>query len=150
MARAKNRDEQVMNLIKEIARQKADIAKLERPNWLTNCSFTYVENNLNGAVNLHVETNIKNLISYAAYLQEKETSYLAMSVVLGVEEPPKYTWNGFSIADWVEDIRIRINKVNISKKREKLERLESRLNAIISPELRAELELQAIAGELGK
>ena len=57
-------------------------------------------------------------------------------------------WNGFSVNDWIDDIKTRINKVQIASKKVKLEHLESRLNAIISPELRAEMELEAISAEL--
>jgi hypothetical protein len=40
------------------------------------------------------------------------------------------------------------NKVQIASKREKLSKLEERLKKIISPELQAELELEAIESEL--
>ena len=45
-------------------------------------------------------------------------------------------------------IKSRINKIQIGVKKKKLETLEARLNAIVSPELRRKLELDAIAAEL--
>lgn len=43
---------------------------------------------------------------------------------------------------------VRIMKIQIASEKEKLESLETRLNKIISPEKRAELELEAIEAEL--
>lgn len=145
---AKKTDQKTLDLIKEVKNRKAEIAKLSKPNWRTNSSFTFLEGNLNASVNLHVEGSVKNLIGYAAFLLDKERSYELAAKTLGVDDVPSFTWSGFSVADWVEDIKTRIDQIQIASKKKKLETLESRLSAIISPELKAELELQAIADEL--
>ena len=150
MAKTKT-DTKTLELIQEVKRQKKDIAKAERPSWTTNCSFSYNENGGNAsfrrAVNLHVESNIHNLICIASFLRDKLKSYNETAAELGVEAPD-FTWQGFSVNDWLEDIKLRINKVQIASKKKKLEALEERLNKIISPELRAEMELEAIQNEL--
>jgi hypothetical protein len=145
---AKKTDQKTLDLITEVNRQKAEITKIEKPNWRTNCSFSYIEGRKGDAVNLHVESDVRSLICIAAFLQEKEASYQAAALTLGVESPPHFSWDGFNVADWLEDIKMRINKIQIASKKKKLETLEARLNAIISPELRASLELEAIASEL--
>ena len=145
---AKNTDQQVLDFIKEVTRQKEEISKAEKPNWSTNCSFSYIEGKTNDAINLHVESNVKNLICIAAFLKNMEKSYKETAVLLGVEAPPEFTWSGFSAADWLEDIKMRLNKIQIVSKRKKLEALEERLNKIVSPELRTKLELEAIAALL--
>ncbi len=150
MAKKATTDQKTLDLIKEVQNRKAEISKLERPNWKTNCSFSFVEGS-STTVNIHVESNVKNLIGYAAHLIEKERSYNSAATTLGLdgaESVPPFTWSGFSVNDWLDDIKTRINKIQISFKKKKLEILESRLNAVISPELKAELELQAIANEL--
>jgi len=92
--------------------------------------------------------------------QKAEIAKLALSV----ETVPDFTWDSYTAAEWIQDFRTRINKVQIATKREKLSKLEERLkNAtkreklskleerlkkIISPELQAELELEAIESEL--
>lgn len=148
MAKAAKTDDKTLELIKEVKRQKDEIAKIEKPNWTTNLSFTYIEGKMNDAVNIHVESNVKNLIGMAAFLMDKEASYEKAAIVLGVVEAPKFTWNGFSVEDWNKDIKMRIQKIQIATKKKKLESLESRLNAIITPEKRRELELQAIEEEM--
>lgn len=62
---------------------------------------------------------------------------------------PGFVYLGSPVEDWLADIKARIAKVKIGEKRKKLEDLEKRLNAIVSPELRAQLELEAIEKALG-
>lgn len=144
-------DKKTLDLINEVKKQKAEIAKLDKPNWRTTCSFSYVEFNISNSINIHVESNVGNLVKIAAFLQHGEKSYVETAKGdrgLKVENLPPFTWQGFSLDDWMEDIKTRICKIQIATKRKKLEVLETRLNAIISPELRAELELEEITKEL--
>lgn len=43
----------------------------------------------------------------------------------------------------------RINKLSLSAKRKELEALEARLDKLVSPELKAKMELELIEKELG-
>jgi hypothetical protein len=88
------------------------------------------------------------LINIAAFLQSRSDSYERAAKDLGVESPPPFQWCGFSLADWLEDLKSRIGKIQIGAKKKKLETLEARLNAIVSPELRRKLELESIMAEL--
>lgn len=56
--------------------------------------------------------------------------------------------DGYAIDDWIADIKTRLNKIQIKSKKDALAALEARLDKIISPELRAEMELAAIEAEL--
>ena len=141
-------DKKTLELIKEVQRRKEEIAKAEKPSYKTNCSFSYIEGKAADAINLHVEASVKNLICIAAFLKDKEEAYAEVAQELGVADVPAFTWNGSSVAEWIADIKARINKIQIAAKKKQLETLEARLGAIVSPELRAELELEAIAKEL--
>jgi hypothetical protein len=68
---------------------------------------------------------------------------LLLAKEFGISEY-KFKWLGFSYEDWSSDFQTRINKININKKKEELQNLETRLNSLISPELRRELELKEI------
>jgi hypothetical protein len=138
-------DKKTLDLIKEVKKRKDEIANAEKPNWKTNCSFSY--DGSSKTTNIHVESNVSNLVSIVAFLMRKQEDYDAAVKLLSVEAP-EFKWNGFSVGDWTEDIKTRIDKIQIVAKRQKLEALESRLNKIISPELRAQLELEAIEAEL--
>lgn len=138
-------DEITLKLIQEIKKQKKEISNAERPKWLTNCTFSYNEK-LTDAINIRVES-VAKLISCAAFLIDKEKSYNEAGKFLGVETPT-FSWCGYKTQEWLEDIKNLINKNQIELKKKKLESLESRLNAIISPELRAQMELEEISKEL--
>lgn len=146
----KKTDARIIEMIEEVKRQKDEITRIENPRWNTNCTFTYIEGRLNEAVNIHTEMNVRNLILMAAFLMDKELSYNRAAAELGLtpETVPPFVWNGASVKDWLDDLKKRIEKINLASRRQKLEQLETRLNAIVSPELRAKIELDSIAGEL--
>lgn len=141
-------DKKTLELIAQVKAKKAAIAKAEKPSYNTNLSFSYVEGNRSGATNLNVETDVRKLISIAAFLTERSAAYLVAAKLLGVDKPPEFTWDGFTVEDWIADLKMKITKIQIVAEKKKLEALEERLNKIISPEKRAELELEAIANEL--
>jgi len=142
-----NADKKTLELIEEVNRRKAEISRLERPNWATNCSFSFSAGNSGGVTNIHVCSSVTTLIDIAAFLRERKRAYEEAASALEVEAPP-FVWDGFSVEDWLADIKTRIDKIQIAAKKKKLETLETRLNSIISPELRRELELQRIEDEL--
>lgn len=140
-------DKKTLELIAEIKKRKAEIAKIDRPNWKTNCAFPYVEGS-SSTQNIQVLSSTQELIKIAAFLIEKKARFEEAAKLLGIESPPSFEWNGFSCEDWTEDLKARINKIQISSKRKNLEALESRLNSVISPELKAQMELDAISEAL--
>ena len=142
----KNTDSITLDLMRQVEKQKKEISNAERPNWITNCSFSYTEKS-SDAINIHVESNVRTLICIAAFLNSKEAAYKKAASILGVEDDT-FTWGGFTTQNWIDDLKLRINKIQINSKKKKLEVLESRLNAIISPELKAQMELESIASEL--
>lgn len=93
---------------------------------------------------------MRKLICIAAFLTERSSTYsMVATKVLGVDKPPEFTWDGYTVEDWIGDLKLKITKIQIVAEKKKLEALEERLNKIISPEKRAELEIEAIASELG-
>jgi len=146
--RVNDQNAQTLALIEEVKKQKVEIAKFERANWLTNCVFSYIENDTNKSISLHVASDLKELINIVAFLMAKSVDYNDAITMLNIEHAPKFTWCGFTVDDWVTDVKTRINKIQLSTKRKKLESLESRLSAIITPELRAKMELDAITSEM--
>jgi hypothetical protein len=79
---------------------------------------------------------------FAFLIDRKEKSENAAKE-LGVDY--KFTWLGFSVDEWKNDFQTRVNQISIQEKRKELAEIESRLNAIISPELKAQMELEAIS-----
>jgi hypothetical protein len=141
----KKSDQTTLKLIEEVKKQKEEISRAERPVWKTTLAFSYT-GNPTGATNLHTVSSIEELVSIVAFLLDRSNSYSKASEMLGVKS--EFKWQGFSLNDWIDDIKTRMDKIQISGKKKKLEVLEVRLNAVISPELKAQMELEAIAQEL--
>lgn len=143
----KTTDNKVLALLEQVNQQKKEIQRAEGSKWITNCAFSYTEEP-SKAINLHVEGSVRNLICIVAFLRERERTYNDAASTLGVDAPI-FTWSGFRVDDWISDIKMRIDKIQISTKKKKLELLESRLSAVMTPELKAQIELDAIEKELG-
>ena len=141
---AKKTDQRILTLIEEVKRRRAEIAAIDHPVWKTNCAFTQVEGDMSKAVNLHVVPDVRTLITIAGFLLARSRDYEIAVSVLGVSVYPQFTWQGFAVNDWLDDITLRIARIQIASKQKELAELEARLNAIITPELRAQIELEAI------
>ena len=84
---------------------------------------------------------------FAFVIDRKEKSE-SSAKELGVDY--KFSWLGFTTDEWKNDFVTRVNQISIQEKRKELAEIESRLNAIISPDLRAQMELEAISKLLDK
>jgi len=143
-------DDKIMALLDNVKAQKAAIAEAERPNYKTNMTFSFVDGNLAQAINLRVASDVAQLLKILAHVRMAATAYHeAAAIVLGSDEnPPIFLWCNFSVADWTHDIKLRIGQIRIKSQRERLQELEQRLDLILTPERRRELELRAIEREL--
>jgi len=143
---ANKQDEQVQALFKIVQEKKAEIAKTEKPSWETNCSFRYNPNSASEDHQIQTVKKVSDLVRIAAFIIEKKQSHDKANEML--ETNVKFDWLGFSLEAWISDIKTRVNKIDISKKRDELEKLETRLNSLISPELRNQMELEEITALL--
>lgn len=140
---ATNQDEKIQKLFDKVQQKKEEIAKAEKPRWQTNCSFGYDENSASGRINLHTVSDVEQIVKAMAFLISKSETYEKARKLLGLA-PKKFEWLGFSVDAWAEDFRTRITKIQLSEKKKELEKYEKTLDTLISPERRAELELEAI------
>lgn len=145
---ANKTDEQVQMLFNVVQQKKAEIAKIEKPNWLTNSSFRWDENNASTSINIQTVSDPKVLVAALAKLLSISDASEKAAAELGIENY-KFEYLGFSLNDWKTDFKTRVDKIQITKKKNELAKLEERLNSLISPELKAQMELEAIQKELG-
>lgn len=140
-----NVDKRTLELLSKIQQQKAEIAEVEKPAYKTNNSLPLTQFGKADGINLHTLNTVGPLIQLAGGMLQKADSYAAAVDKLGIENPPPFMWAGFSLNDWLHDLRLHISRIRIKETRAQLEQYETRLNAIVSPELRRELELKAIS-----
>ncbi|AGI12122.1 hypothetical protein BPS10C_125 [Bacillus phage BPS10C] len=60
-----------------------------------------------------------------------------------------YKFGGFPIMDWMQDVATIINKYNLKKEREELEKGLKDVDAMLSEEMKADRKLSEIASKLG-
>ena len=136
-------DETVLALIKDVKERRVKIEKLSKPQWLTPCILQ-----LPGfdRINVQTETDVALLLVVRTGLKRIKNSIETGAKELNVDCDANY--QNYSIEDWVNDIEQRIKITQIKKEREKLNRLETRLNDLTSEEQRRELALVEIQKEL--
>lgn len=137
-----NIDNRIQELFKKVELKKKEIKKIESSNWKTNCTFAFNPGS-SERHNIHVISDNSLLISILAFLLEKESFYNKAMEELGVTEP-EFTWQSYSVLEWKQDLQSRLNKLNISKKKAQLNTLEEKLNGLVSPEVKRQLEVAAI------
>lgn len=143
-------DKKILDLITLAKNKKEGIAKAEKPNWKTNCSFTFDLNHVRGEmgsrINLQVVQETAVLVRILAFLIDMKAAFETAATILGSKE--EFSWQGFSFSDWESDIKTRAFKIRIKKEKEDLDLIEQRLSKLISPELRAEIELEELTSML--
>ena len=146
--KTKTTDEKVKELFDQVQAKKLAIEKAERPCWKTNGSFGYSANSAHDRNEIALITDTRKIVDMLAFLIDREEKSRLASEKLGVKY--SFTWLGFTVDEWESDFQTRINQISIKEKQKELKEIEARLNAIISPELKAKMELEAISKLLDK
>ncbi len=108
------KDKLVQELFNIVKIKKAEIAKTEKPNWITNCSYTYDQDS-NSRINIQTVSKTDELVKILANLISKSDAYKKASEELEVKS--EFSWMGFSYEDWKTDLKTRIDKIEISTKK---------------------------------
>jgi len=142
----KTQDELVKELFTKVQARKEAIGKAEKPNWETNCSFGYSPGNANDRINIATVTDTRKLVEIYSFLLGKQEHFDKANAALGLNG--KFTWQNFSIEEWKNDLQVRVDQLVLQTKKAELNELERKLDALISPELKREMELATIAALL--
>lgn len=135
-------DAKIKELFNIVQTKKAEIEKAERPNWRTNCLLTLNDKKNN----IQVISDVSELVHLASELMMKSSYVLAANHKFGTKV--EFSHGGFSLEDWLSDIGTRITKIQITAKKKELVTMESKLNSLLSPEAKAQMELDAIEAML--
>lgn len=136
------KDKLIQKMLDVVEAKKVAIARTERANWITNCSFPRTRNG-SDRVNIQTVSDIDELNYLLADLIGKAKDYDAAKSVLGTKGV--FKWGGFSVDEWSADFLTRVNKINIAEMKKELAEDEAALNKIVSPARREELELERLA-----
>lgn len=134
-------DEKINSLFKIVNQKKEEVKadeKKQKNSWQTNCSFK-----LYSTTPINIQTS--NEISIVQALTELLTfsnNVDAANEILGLKTEFKH--DGYTVEQWVDDFKKRIIIIHLAVKKDELKKLEERLSAIVSPEQRRQMELEAI------
>lgn len=133
---AQKNDERIMELKFHIEKKKNELAnQTSRFVPITNCLLTLDK----VTYNLHVESSEGLLI---------KLNMMAMSAKdLGLDTS-KVMISGFSIDDWMEDVRNYLKAQNYKEEKKKLNNLEKQLTSLLSDDKQTELEIDRLAAML--
>lgn len=134
-----NEKEKLVKELYDIVQAKRlEIENAEKPCWNTGGAFRYSANSAHDSTNIRTVTDTRKLVDMFAFLIDRKDKTDSASEQLGVNYD--FKWLGFTVDEWKEDIKTRINQIKIKEKRKELDTYEKKLNKI-SPELKEQLEL---------
>lgn len=137
-------DQKIQELFNVVQSRRSALEKDElalKGKWETTCSYP-----MNGTF-INLQTADKSTIRQVA-IHIKIQSFFGAQVdkELGIDESSLV--NGFTVDAWLSDCKKRMAAINSREKKRELDDLEARLDKIVSPEQRREMELAAIAASL--
>lgn len=140
-------DQKVELLFTRLKEKQAEVQKAERPSYITGGNFRYSEHN-GQSFDIPTIRDQRKLVEILAFLIGKSKDYQEANSRLGIKDQ-SFTWFNFTIEEWETDLKTRVNTINVIELRKQLAVLEERINKIVSPEMRARMEADAIEKELG-
>ena len=145
---AKSTDDAVLGLLKKVEQKKNEIKQAQKkPNWITNLTIGYNPESTADRIMIQTVRDAGKIADIYAFLLAKEDYLSKAAGELGLEIDLSYM--GFPIADWKSDLKTRAAQLGLDQKKRELEVLDKRVNGLVSPEQRREMELAALTAELG-
>lgn len=137
---SQERDKMIQELLPKIQEIKDQIAKAnEKPSWKTNCSFAYRRDaTVHDKINIQVISDVEVALEILAFLIVKKESHDKACIELG--QQTEFKWFGFTLSEWQSDLKTRIDKMQLINKTEKLKKMEARFEALMSPDLKNQIE----------
>jgi hypothetical protein len=143
MAKTKEKDALIEQLLKTVEEKKKQIDRIKNPIFKTNLSFPMEMFGSPNRVNLNVTTDevlffllvhLNNLIRESNGVQP-------------VEFPKK--WHGFKLEDWRDDVILKITQKQSQIQISELKAIEAKLNDLISEDKKKDIELDNLKTLLG-
>lgn len=143
----KTKDELAKEFFDSVQQKKLSIEKAEKPCWLTSCMFGYSANSAHDRTDIRTVTDVRKIVDMYAFLIDRKEKSEKSAKELNVNY--NFTWLGFTIDEWKNDFKTKVDQITIQERRKELLDAEAKLKTI-SPALRDQLELESIAKMLNE
>ncbi|MGV8961855.1 MAG: hypothetical protein ACOH2V_00475 [Candidatus Saccharimonadaceae bacterium] len=131
-------DERVQLLFDKLTAKKAEVANAEKPQYVTGGMFRYAES-MGNTIDIVSVRDERKLVEILTFLKERSEKYPDAAKELGTDV--NFTWLGFTVEEWLKDLKTRVSVLQIARRRTELAELELKINAVVSPELRQKMEM---------
>ena len=133
MSKQNTNDEKILQLKVQIKEKKGKLKGKKRFTPVTNCSIEI------DGIRLNLQVLNKE---YLIHLLVKLNSYLLSAVDLGLED--EYNFSGYSIDQWITDIKLKLDILKYEEEDRKLKDLERKLENMLSSEKKVALAIDEI------
>ena len=129
-------------MIEQVKAKKAEIKDVKEYGYQTSMTFSYTEGRQADTINLRAsDIDLETLLKVAGFLHQQHQGYARAAALYEIVDFPKMMWQGYTIHQWWKDIGLCIKVLRLNDEQYKLEILERRLDAVISPELHPQTKL---------
>lgn len=135
-------DGKIKQLLDRVNLKKKKLGTKPKISWNTNCMFRYDDNNY---FNLNTVKDTKTLVSALAFLLETQTMRKEAAKRLCVECSDSFDWRGFSLRDWEQDFKLKVELIQWNVRQKDLAGLQKQLKGLVSEEAKTEMALEEIA-----
>lgn len=135
-------DDLIKQLMEKADKKESAIRATEKYSNKTNLSFPLVESTTRDRINLNVVQDIETLVKCLSVLKKEKSFYDESAAELGVNF--KFFWGGFSYENWRDDIKNRVQTINLKRERQQLAEIKAKLESLLSPEAKTARELEEI------
>lgn len=129
-----------------IEKQRKEVLATEKVlnrGWITNGSYPIGDNK-----SINIQTcNLNSVVIVMRHLLLNESFHKAALKELNLKITP-FEVDGYTINDWKTDLELRIAKITIKDKKEKLDKLEKKLETVMSEDQKRAAAFSQIMSEL--
>lgn len=143
---ALTKEQMINQLWAQYEAKKAEVAKANKPSYVTSGQFRYSEGSLANAVDITTVRDERKLVEIGSFLEGRTASYQGVAEKLGCKV--EFSWLGFTEEEWFTDLQTRVNSLQIAKRRTELQEFEARLNKVMPQDMRDAKELESLASML--
>lgn len=140
----------------KIEKELARIEKELKPSAYTpktNCRFSYQDRTSTGeGINIRIINDISELVKMIAFVNRKSEDYENATKIIAASIPDfkivPFTWNGFSISDWQDDLMYFIRKILYTQRVKELTEYKKTLEALYSQDKKDQILIESILSKI--
>lgn len=145
----KNIDSVVSELLAKVKTEKVLVEALKSTvskSWITTCTIGFDGSPSKINIQTAQESTLIEILSKLYILADAHTAVLSILNMPSRE----FTYQGYTFSDWTADVKKRISLLELKTKEANLALIEAKLDTLVSPDKRREMELDDVIAMINK